>query len=181
MEANTCAEGDVLLMDVGAEYANYNADMTRTIPTNGRFSSRQKAVYEAVLRIHNKAKSILRPGVIISDYQKEVENITEEELINLGLLDTNDVKNQNPDDPLVKKYFMHGTSHHLGLDVHDIGNIYRSVEPGMVFTVEPGIYVREEGIGVRLENNIVITESGYDDLMNNIPIEVEEIEDLMNA
>jgi len=176
-----CSDGDVLLMDVGAEYGNYNADMSRTIPVNGRFSPRQRDIYQAVLRTHNYAKSILKPGVLIADYQKEVEQATESELLGLGLLSKEEIKNQNPDNPAVKKYFMHGTSHHLGLDVHDVGNIYRKVEPGMVFTVEPGIYVKEEGIGVRIENNILITEEGYEDLMGNIPIEVEEIEELMNS
>jgi len=176
-----CKDGDMLLLDVGAEYANYNADLTRTIPVNGRYTERQKAVYDAVLRVHQGAIKILRPGVLISEYQKEVEKMMEGELIGLGLLDKGEVAKQNPEQPLLKKYFMHGTSHHLGLDVHDVGNIYRRVEPGMVFTVEPGIYIREESLGVRLENDIVITEEGHIDLMADIPIETEEIEDLMNS
>lgn len=174
-----CREGDLLLMDVGAEYGNYNADMTRTIPVGGKFTDRQKQVYNAVLRVQREAMKMLRPGNVVKDYQKEVEKIMESELIGLGLLDKHDIAKQNPKQPLLKKYFMHGTSHHLGLDVHDVGNVYRIFEPGMVFTVEPGIYIREEDIGIRLENNIVIQEDGIYDLMANIPIEAEEIEDLM--
>ncbi len=176
-----CNDGDLLLMDVGAEYANYNGDMTRTIPVNGRYTKRQREVYDAVLSVKNYAKSILRPGTTIPQYHKEVGDFMEGKLIELGLLDKTDVKNQHPDQPLYKKYFMHGTSHHIGLDVHDVGNIYRKIEPGMVFTVEPGIYIREENIGIRLENDIVIQENGYIDLMKNIPIEAEEIEELMNS
>ena len=176
-----CNDGDLLLMDVGAEYANYNGDMTRTIPVNGRYTKRQREVYDAVLSVKNYAKSILRPGTTIPQYHKEVGAFMEGKLIELGLLDKTDVKNQHPDQPLYKKYFMHGTSHHIGLDVHDVGNIYRKIEPGMVFTVEPGIYIREENIGIRLENDIVIQENGYLDLMKNIPIEAEEIEELMNS
>jgi Xaa-Pro aminopeptidase len=176
-----CNDGDLLLMDVGAEYANYNGDMTRTIPVNGRFTQRQREVYNAVLSVKNYAKSILRPGTTIPQYHKEVGDFMQAKLIELGLLDKTDVKNQHPDQPLYKKYFMHGTSHHIGLDVHDVGNIYRKIEPGMVFTIEPGIYIREENIGIRLENDIVIQENGYLDLMKNIPIEAEEIEDLMNS
>ncbi|WP_186758465.1 aminopeptidase P family protein [Echinicola salinicaeni] len=176
-----CNSGELILMDVGAEYGNYNADMTRTIPVNGRFSPRQKAVYEAVLRVKKDAVTMLRPGVVIQEFQKEVAKIMEEELIGLGLLDRTDVKNQDPRHPLYRKYFMHGTSHHLGLDVHDIGPVYEPIKPGMVFTVEPGIYIREEKIGIRLENNYVIRQGRNLDLMGNIPIEVEEIEELMNA
>lgn len=178
--SQTCREGDLLLMDVGAEYANYNADMTRTLPVSGRFSERQKKVYNAVLHVQREAMKMLRPGNVVREYQKEVERIMESELIGLGLLDKHEVKQQNPKQPLLKKYFMHGTSHHLGLDVHDVGNVYRNFEAGMVFTVEPGIYIREEGIGIRLENNVVIREDGIHDLMANIPIEAEEIEELMN-
>jgi Xaa-Pro aminopeptidase len=176
-----CKDGDLLLMDVGAEYANYNGDMTRTIPVNGRFTKRQREVYDAVLSVKNYSKSILRPGTTIPQYHKEVGEFMQGKLIELGLLDKTDVKNQNPDQPLYKKYFMHGTSHHIGLDVHDVGDIYRKIEPGMVFTVEPGIYIREENIGIRLENDIVIQENGFLDLMKNIPIEAEEIEELMNS
>ncbi|HEX8039966.1 MAG TPA: aminopeptidase P family protein, partial [Chryseosolibacter sp.] len=176
-----CQGGDVLLLDVGAEYANYNADLTRTIPVNGRFTPRQREVYNAVLRIQKAAMSMLKPGVVYYDYHKEVQKITEAELINLKLLDRQDVKNQNPEKPLFMKYFAHGTSHMLGLDVHDVGSMYQKMVPGMVWTVEPGIYIREENLGVRIENNVVITESGILDLMRNIPAEAEEIEDLMNS
>lgn len=176
-----CHDGDLLLMDVGAEYGNYNADMTRTIPVNGKFTERQKAVYDAVLRVQREAMNILRPGTNIQDYHKEVGLIMQSELIGLGLIDQTDVKNQDPKWPAYKKYFMHGTSHHLGLDVHDVGTMHGPITPGMVFTVEPGIYIPEENLGVRLENNIVIQENGFFDLMRNIPIEAEEIEELMNS
>jgi Xaa-Pro aminopeptidase len=176
-----CHDGDLLLMDVGAEYGNYNADMTRTIPVNGKFTERQKAVYDAVLRVQREAMNILRPGTNIQDYHKEVGLIMQSELIGLGLIDQTDVKNQDPKWPAYKKYFMHGTSHHLGLDVHDVGTMHGPITPGMVFTVEPGIYIPAENLGVRLENNIVIQENGYFDLMRNIPIEAEEIESIMNA
>ena len=175
-----CKDGDLILFDVAAEYGNYNADMSRTIPVNGRFTKRQRQVYDAVLRVHRSASDILRPGVNIQDYHKEVGKIMEWELIQLGLLDKTDVANQDPTQPLFKKYFMHGTSHHLGLDVHDVGTMYEPIVPGMVFTVEPGIYIPEEGLGIRLENNIVIQDNGFLDLMENIPIEAEEIEELMN-
>lgn len=176
-----CKDGDVLLMDVGAEYANYCADMTRAIPVNGRFTQRQKAVYSAVLRVKREAMQMLKPGNTIPEYHKEVGKIMESELLGLGLLDKTDIKNQSEDKPAYKKYFMHGTSHHLGLDVHDVGNIYQKMAPGMVFTVEPGIYIREENLGIRLENDVVITENGLHDLMRNIPIEPEEIEEIMNS
>ena len=174
-------DGDLMLMDVAAEYANYNSDMTRTIPVNGRYTKRQKQVYDAVLRVKNLATDLLVPGALISDYHKEVGKLMEYELIDLGLLDKTDVKNQSVDYPEYKKYFMHGTSHHLGLDVHDVGSTYTPIKPGMVLTVEPGIYIREEGIGIRIEDNILITKNGHQNLMKNIPIETEEIEDLMNA
>lgn len=176
-----CKAGDILLMDVGAEYGNYNADMTRSIPVNGKFTKRQKEVYNAVLRVKRAAMAMLSPGNTIPEYHKEVGKVMENELISLGLIDKTEVKNQNPDQPLYKKYFMHGTSHHLGLDVHDVGNIYQPMKEGMVFTVEPGIYIREENLGIRLENDVVITKDGVHDLMRNIPIEAEEIEDLMNS
>lgn len=176
-----CKDGDILLMDVGAEYANYNADMTRCLPVNGRFTKRQKEVYNAVLHVQRAAFELLRPGNTIPEYHKAVGEIMEAELVKLGLIDKTDIKNQNPKKPAYRKYFMHGTSHHIGLDVHDVGNIYRKMEPGMVFTVEPGIYIREESLGIRLENDVVIKENGIDDLMANIPIEVDEIEDLMNT
>lgn len=175
-----CKDGDLLLMDVGAEYANYNADMTRTIPVNGKFSARQRAVYDAVLRVKNTATSMLVPGTNIPEYHKAVGEVMEKELLDLGLIDKTDIKDQNPDWPAYKKYFMHGTSHHLGLNVHDVASLYKKLEPGMVFTVEPGIYIREEGIGIRLEDNVVITEKGHINLMKNIPIEADDIEGLMN-
>ena len=174
-----CKDGDILLLDVAAEYANYNSDLTRTIPVNGKYSPRQKDVYNAVLRVMKAATKMLVVGNVLADYQKAVEKLMEEELIKLNLLNAEEVKKQNPDALLLKKYFMHGTSHYLGLDVHDVGNRYRKFESGMVFTCEPGIYIREESLGIRLENNILITEKGPVDLMANIPIEAEDIEDLM--
>ena len=174
-----CKDGDLILFDVGAEYGNYNADMSRTIPVNGRFTPRQRAVYDAVLRVQKGAMNILRPGINIQEYHKEVGLMMQSELVGLGLIDKTDIANQDPKWPAYKKYFMHGTSHHLGLDVHDVGTMYEPITAGMVFTVEPGIYIPEEGMGIRLENNIVIQENGYFDLMRNIPIEAEEIEELM--
>lgn len=174
-----CKDGDLLLFDVAAEYGNYNADMSRTIPVNGRFSKRQRKVYDAVLRVQQEAMKILRPGVSIQEYHKEVGLIMQAELVALDLIDHIDIRNQDPTWPAYKKYFMHGTSHYLGLDVHDVGSIHETIKSGMVFTVEPGIYIQEEGIGIRLENNIIIQENGFFDLMKNIPIEPEEIEDLM--
>jgi Xaa-Pro aminopeptidase len=173
-------DGDLVLMDVAAEYANYNADMTRTIPVNGRFTKRQRNVYDAVLRVKNLATDLLVPGITIPEYHKEVGELMQEELVELGLIDRTDIKNQNPDQPAYKKYFMHGTSHHLGLDVHDVGSVYTPIKSGMVLTVEPGIYIREEGIGIRLEDNVLITEHGHKNLMRNIPIHADEIETLMN-
>lgn len=176
-----CKDGDVLLLDVGAEYANYNADLTRTIPVNGKFAKRQKEVYNAVLRIQREAFKMLRPGEKYYDYHKEIQKITESELIGLKLLDKKDVKNQDKDKPLFMKYFMHGTGHQLGLDVHDVGSMYHKMQLGQVWTVEPGIYIREEGFGIRIENNVVIEKNGVHDLMKHIPVEVEEIEDIMNS
>ncbi len=175
-----CKDGDVILMDVGAEYANYASDMTRCIPVSGKFTPRQKEVYNAVLRVMKGAIDMLTPGTLHNDYHEEVGKMMESELIGLGLLDKTDVANQDTKNPLYKKYFMHGTSHHLGLDVHDVEERNRPFEAGMVLTVEPGIYIREENLGIRLENDIVITENGTLDLMKNIPLEAEEIEDLMN-
>ena len=175
-----CNNGDMVLMDFGAEYANYASDLTRTIPVNGRFSSRQKDVYNAVLRVMKQAKTMLKPGTILADYNKEVGKIMESELIGLGLLDKDKVQKQDPENPLYKKYFMHGTSHFMGIDVHDIGNRYAPMQIGNVFTCEPGIYIPEEKLGIRIENDILITENGILDLMADIPIEIEEIEDLMN-
>ncbi|TAF97342.1 MAG: aminopeptidase P family protein [Cytophagia bacterium] len=176
-----CQDGDVLLLDVAAEYANYNADLTRSIPVNGRFTTRQRAVYDAVLRVMKAATAMLVVGNVWDEYHKEVGKIMESELLGLGLISTQDISNQDPDWPAYKKYFMHGTSHFLGLDVHDVGNKYRRFEAGMVFTCEPGIYIREEGLGIRLEDDILITESGNVNLMAHIPVEAEEIEDIMNS
>jgi Xaa-Pro aminopeptidase len=177
-----CKDGDMLLLDVGAEYANYSSDMTRTIPVNGRFSDRQKAVYNAVLRVKNEATKMLTPGTMWAEYQKEVGKIMSSELLDLNLIDKTDVKNEDPNWPAYKKYFMHGTSHHMGLDTHDFGTLKMPMEANMVFTVEPGIYIPEENLGLRLEDDVVIQEKGEPfNLMRNIPIEVEEIEDLMNS
>ena len=176
-----CKEGDVLLMDFGAEYANYAADLTRSIPVNGTFTKRQKEVYNAVLQVMKTAKNMLVPGNTLDQYHAFVGTVMQHELVKLGLLNDSDVKNQDPEHPLYKKYFMHGTSHFLGLDVHDVGNKYRPFEAGMVFTCEPGIYIREEGLGIRLENDILITSNGPVDLMENIPLEADDIERLMKA
>ena len=175
-----CKNGDILLMDFGAEYANYASDLTRTVPVNGKFSDRQKAVYNSVLHVMKEATNMLRPGTILKQYNTEIGRIMELELIKLGLLDKHDVQKQDPEKPLFRQYFMHGTSHYLGLDVHDVGNFDWAMKEGMVFTCEPGIYILEEELGIRLENDILVTSNGPDDLMKNIPIEAEEIEDLMN-
>ena len=175
-----CKDGDMLLMDFGAEYANYAADMTRTVPVNGQFTKRQKQVYKAVLKVMKASIEMLRPGTNINAYHKEVGKIMESQLIKIGLLDKTDVKNQSKDNPLYKQYFMHGTSHHLGLDVHDIGNFFVDIQPGMVFTCEPGIYIRQEGLGIRLEDDILVTNDNPINLMKNIPIEIDEIETIMN-
>ena len=174
-----CKDGHVILLDFGAEYGNYAADLSRSIPVSGQFTERQRDVYNAVLRVMKQATAMLVPGNTIEKYHGEVGKIMEEELIGLGLLNRDEVKKQNPDMPLYKKYFMHGTSHFLGLDVHDIGNRYEPMKAGMVFTCEPGIYIPEEGLGIRLENDILITSKEPIDLMANIPLEVEEIEELM--
>ncbi|MCR5888812.1 aminopeptidase P N-terminal domain-containing protein [Hymenobacter sp. J193] len=176
-----CRDGDVLLLDFGAEFANYAADLSRSIPVNGQFTKRQRAVYEAVLRVMKFATSQLVAGNNIEDYHAAVGRTMEQELIKLDLLNESDVRNQDPAAPLYKKYFMHGTSHYLGLDVHDVGAKYRVFEPGMVYTCEPGIYIREEGLGIRLENDILITQTGNDDLMKHIPLEADDIERLMQA
>jgi Xaa-Pro aminopeptidase len=176
-----CKAGDVILFDFGAEYANYNADMSRSIPVSGRFSPRQKEVYNAVLRVMRAATKLLVAGTIWNDYHDEVGRIMESELIGLGLLDKQAVAKQNPAAPLYKKYFMHGTSHHLGIDVHDFASRYKAFEVGNILTCEPGIYIPEEGLGIRIENNILITKNGNIDLMADIPVEVEELEDIMNG
>lgn len=176
-----CQDGDVLLLDIGCHYANYASDLSRSIPVNGRFSPRQKAVYEAVLRVQKQATALLKPGTLFGDYNKAVGEFMEKELVDLGLLTMEEIKQQDPAKPAYKKYFMHGTSHFIGLDVHDVGYFHEPMQAGMAFTVEPGIYIREEGIGVRIENDVVITENGIDDLMANIPREVDEIEALMQG
>ncbi len=177
-----CQSGDVILLDVAAEYANYSSDLTRCLPVNGRFTDRQKAVYNAVLRVKNGAESLLVPGTMMNDYHREVGKLMESELLGLGLIDTTDIKNQDPNWPAFKKYFMHGTSHFIGLDTHDVGIWHEPIKAGMVFTCEPGIYIPEEGLGIRIEDDLVVRESGNPfNLMANIPIEVDEIETLMNA
>jgi Xaa-Pro aminopeptidase len=176
-----CHAGDLILLDVAAEYANYNSDLTRTIPVSGQYTKRQKEVYSSVLRIQRAAFKMLRPSVVYFDFQKEIEKLMEAELLKLKLIDKTDIKNQNPENPAFKKYFYHGTSHMLGLDVHDVGNMHDKVQVGSVWTIEPGIYIKEEKFGVRLENNIVIGKKGNIDLMRNIPIEAEEIEEIMMA
>ncbi len=177
-----CKDGDVILLDVGAEYANYSSDLTRCIPVNGRFTARQKAVYNAVLHVKNEATKLLVPGTIMAEYHKQVGTLMEEQLVNLGLISLDDIKNQDPTWPAYKKYFMHGTSHFLGLDTHDVGLWHEPIAANMVFTVEPGIYIPAEGLGIRLEDDVVVQASGAPfNLMANIPIEADEIEALMNA
>ena len=177
-----CQDGDVILLDVGAEYANYSSDLTRCLPVNGRFTARQKAVYNAVLHVKNEAQKLLVPGTIMAEYHKQVGALMEEQLVGLGLISMDDIKTQNPDWPAYKKYFMHGTSHFLGLDTHDVGIWHEPISAGMVFTCEPGIYIPEEGLGIRLEDDLVVQASGAPfNLMGDIPIEAEAIEDLMNA
>lgn len=176
-----CKDGDIILLDVAAEYANYASDLTRVVPVNGKFTQRQKDVYNAVLRVHRGAAKLLTAGNTFEKYNAAVGEMMTEELLGLGLLTTEEVKKQSAAAPAYKKYFMHGTSHFLGLDVHDVGFFYEPMQAGNVFTVEPGIYIREENLGVRIENNFLVTEGAPVDLMANIPIEAEEIEDLMNA
>ena len=176
-----CKAGDVILMDFGAEYANYASDLSRSIPVSGRFTDRQKAVYSSVLSVLNSATQLLRPGILLDDYEKQVGKLMEKELVDLGLITMDDIKNQDPARPAYKKYFMHGTSHHLGLDVHDLNHRYQPIEAGMIFTCEPGIYIPEEGLGIRLENDILVTSGDPVNLMADIPIEIDEIEGAMNA
>jgi len=177
-----CKDGDVILLDVGAEYANYSSDLTRCIPVNGKFTTRQKAVYNAVLHVKKEAEKLLVPGTIMAEYHKQVGHLMEEQLVNLGLISMEDIKTQNSDWPAYKKYFMHGTSHFLGLDTHDVGLWHEPIQAGMVFTCEPGIYIPEEGLGIRLEDDLVVQETGAPfNLMKDIPLEAEEIETLMNA
>jgi Xaa-Pro aminopeptidase len=174
-----CRKGELLLMDVAASYANYNADMTRTVPVSGRFSRRQKQVYNAVLRVLRGCSAGLRPGKRWKEWQKEAERMIEKECVDLGLLTLKEIKKQDPDSPAVKKYFMHGVGHPLGLDVHDVGFTTEPMREGWVMTVEPAIYIPEENIGVRLENDVLISEEGNLDLMADIPIEPDDIEERM--
>lgn len=176
---NVCQDGELLLMDVGASYANYNSDMTRTIPVNGRFTRRQRQVYDSVLSVMRRCIAGLTPGKKLKDWQKEAEQMIERELVNLGLLTTQEIKRQDPEQPAYKKYFMHGVGHPIGLDVHDVGLVTNPIEPGWVLTVEPGIYIPKENLAVRLENTVLVTRDGPVDLMPQIPIEAEEIESLM--
>ena len=176
-----CREGELVLMDVAAEYGGWASDLTRTVPVNGKFSRRQRDVYQAVLRVFRGANEILRPGNTPMEYQRDVLELMERELIGLGLFSAKEAQSQGADKALVKKYFMHGTSHHLGLDVHDVSPPHEPFAEGMVFTIEPGIYIREEGLGVRLENDVLIGKDRNFDMMATIPIEVDEIEELMNA
>ena len=177
-----CKAGDLILLDVGAEYANYSSDMTRMVPVSGRFTDRQKQVYNAVLRVKNEATKMLVPGNFWKQYHIEVGKIMTSELLGLGLIDKADIQNESPDWPAYKKYFMHGTSHHIGLDTHDYGLLNEPMKANMVFTVEPGIYIPAEGFGIRIEDDVVIQEKGEPfNLMRNIPIEVDEIEAIMNS
>lgn len=176
-----CKDGELILLDFGAEYANYNADMTRTIPVNGKFTARQKEVYNSVLHVMNEAKKLMVADTVWNTYHEEVGEIMTEQLIKLKLISSIDVKNQNPNYPAYKKYFMHGTTHHLGIDVHDFAGRYTPFAVGNILTCEPGIYIPEEGFGVRLENDILVTKDGNIDLMGHIPIIAEEIEELMNS
>ena len=175
-----CKSGDVILMDFAAEYANYASDMTRCIPVSGKFTERQKEVYNAVLRVMRAATKMLVPGTLLHEYHKKVGLLMEKELLYLGLITQDDIDNQSLDHPVYKKFFMHGTSHFLGLDVHDVGFFTKPIRAGMVFTCEPGIYIPEENLGIRIENDILVTEDGPVDLMANIPIEADEIEALMS-
>lgn len=176
-----CNDGDMILVDFGVCYANYNSDTTRCVPVNGKFSSRQRAVYQSVLHCLKEGSKLLKPGVLSGDYEKEMIGLVEKELMKLGLITAQDIANQSQESPAYKKYFMHGTAHHLGLDVHDVGLYSRPFEKGMVLTCEPGIYIREEGIGCRLENDYLLTEDGNVNLCETMPIEMDEIEHLMNC
>ena len=176
-----CNAGELVLLDIAAEYGNYSADLTRTLPVSGSFTKRQKSVYKAVLKVKNEATKLLIPGILWNEFNLEVGKLMTSELLNLGLLDKADIQNEKPEKPAYKKYFMHGTSHHLGLNTHDYGLLHLPLEKNMVFTVEPGIYIPEEGFGIRLEDDVVIQQSGVPiNLMKNIPIEIEEIESSMN-
>jgi Xaa-Pro aminopeptidase len=174
-----CKDGDLILMDFGAEYGGYNADLTRTVPVNGKFTSRQKTVYNACLHLHDYAKSLLKPGISIIEYTDKVGEEATRQFLKIGLLTKTDVKNEDRENRAYRKYLYHGISHHLGIDVHDLGSRTESIKPGMVFTVEPGIYIEQEQMGIRIENNVWITKNGNKDLMEKIPIKAEEIERLM--
>jgi Xaa-Pro aminopeptidase len=174
-----CKSGEMILMDFGAEYGGYNADLTRTIPANGKFTARQKKIYNTCLDLHNYSKSILKPGISILEYTDRVGDKATELFLKAGILKKTAVKNEDPENRAYRKYLYHGISHHLGIDVHDLGTMTEPIQAGMVFTVEPGIYIEEEQMGIRIENNVWITKNGNVDLMKNIPITVEEIETLM--
>lgn len=174
-----CKDGDLILMDFGAEYGNFCADLTRTVPVNGTFNKRQKTVYNACLHLHNYAKSILKPGISIVDYTEKVGEEATQQFLKIGLISKSDVKNEDKENRAYRKYLYHGISHHLGIDVHDLGTRTEPIKAGMLFTIEPGIYIEEEKMGIRIENNFWITKNGNIDLMKNIPITVEEIEALM--
>lgn len=174
-----CRDGELILMDFGAEYGGYCADLTRTVPVNGKFTKRQREVYNACLHLHNYAKSLLKPGISIIDYTEKVGDEATKQFVKIGLLSKSDVKNEDPGNPAYRKYLYHGISHHLGIDVHDLGARIEPIRPGMVLTVEPGIYIEEEQMGIRIENNVWITKTGNKDLMKNIPITADEIEALM--
>jgi Xaa-Pro aminopeptidase len=174
-----CKDGELLLMDFGAEYGNYNADLTRTIPVNGKFTKRQKEVYNACLAVHNHGKKILKPGLLFQDYVKSINEEMEKQLLKIGLITKADIKNQDPDNPAFRKYFYHGVTHFLGIVVHDVGSYTDTIKEGMLFTIEPGIYIEEEQMGIRIENNVWITKTGNTDLFKDIPVTVEEIEAAM--
>jgi Xaa-Pro aminopeptidase len=176
-----CKDGELVLLDFGANYGNYCADLSRTVPVNGKFTDRQKVVYNACLHLHNFAKSLLKPGISIVDYTEKVGEEATKEFVKLGLISEGDVKNEDKENRAYRKYLYHGISHHLGVDVHDLGTRVEPIKPGMLFTVEPGIYIEEEQMGIRIENNVWITENGNLDLMKNIPITAEEIEHLMQT
>lgn len=178
---NVVSDGDTILFDFGASYAHYAADLSRVVPVNGRFTQRQKAVYKEVHGVFQQAKQLLVPGAKLREIQESVTNLIGEALVRLGVISKNDLDNDDPDHQLVKRYFPHGVSHHLGLDVHDTPDRERPLEPGMVLTCEPGIYLADEEIGVRLENDIMVTDSGPYDLTADVPIAPEHIEELMNT
>ena len=177
-----CKDGEVILMDFGAKYANYAADQTRSVPVNGKYTPRQKEVYNAVLHVKKEAEKLLVPGTLIPEYHKEVGLLMQEQLLKLKLIDKTDIKNQEPNWPAYKKYFMHGTSHFIGLDTHDSGLYHKPIQAGMVFTCEPGIYIPEEGLGIRLEDDLIVQEKGAPiNMMPGLPLEADEVEDYMNS